>query len=72
MRRVGLRLARLTLVVLLAGLVFLATEPFHLAAIRVRGVSLLWWYGGALAPLCAALITLAALPHSRRPAGGCG
>lgn len=53
------RLAGRLLGLVLAGLAFLALGPFDVGAVRVAGVSLLWWYGGAVAPVAAALVTLA-------------
>ena len=57
---------------------FLAEQPLLLlfvvagigqliGSIRVAGVSLLWWYGGAVAPVLAALLTLALFPSGRSP-----
>ena len=66
MQRVRIRLARAALVLLVAGLALLALGPLHLGAIRVGGVSLLWWYGGFAGPLCAALVTLAAFRSRAR------
>lgn len=52
---------------MLAGLAFLALGPFDVGAVRVAGVSLLWWYGGAVAPVAAAVLTLALFaPESSR------
>jgi hypothetical protein len=79
LRRAGL----FTLLVLVAGGLALAVAPFDLGAIRLAGVSLLWWYVGLIAPAVA--IALAAsslvaagdgkevLPRdraTRRPASG--
>ena len=61
-RRFGLALG-----LLLAGLALLVAGPFDLGAVRVAGVSLLWWYGGAVAPVLAALLTLALVPSGRSP-----
>jgi len=61
-RRFGLALG-----LLLAGLALLVAGPFDLGAVRVAGVSLLWWYGGAVAPVLAALLTLALFPSGRSP-----
>ena len=43
------------LALLLAGFLVLAALPNQVAAIRVAGLSLLWWYGGVLAPVMAVL-----------------
>ena len=66
MRRVRIRLARAALVLLVAGFALLALGPLHLGAIRVGGVSLLWWYGGLVGPFCAACVTLAAFRSGPR------
>ena len=58
MRTVTPRTVRAVLALLLAGHAFLAVGPFHLGAVRIGGVSLLWWYGGAVAPLLAAAVAL--------------
>ena len=39
------------LALLLAGFLLLGALPNQAAAIRVAGLSLLWWYGGVLAPV---------------------
>ena len=44
------------LALLLAGFLVLAALPNQVAAIRVAGLSLLWWYGGVLAPVMAVLV----------------
>ncbi len=46
------------LLVLLAGFPILAALPNDAGAVRVAGLSLLWWYGGLVAPV-AAVVTLA-------------
>lgn len=48
----------LLLALLLAGFVLLGALPNQVAAIRVAGLSLLWWYGGVLAPVLAVLVTI--------------
>jgi hypothetical protein len=58
MRPVTPRSACAALVLLLAGQAFLAVGPFHFGGVRVGGVSLLWWYGGAVAPLLTVIVTL--------------
>jgi hypothetical protein len=57
----GRRTAIALLLVLLAGAVLLALAPAAPGAVRVAGVSLLWWYVGVAAPLAATAITLAFL-----------
>jgi len=49
-----LRGAGSLLVLLLAAFPLLAMLPNDVAGIRVAGLSILWWYGGVLAPLAAA------------------
>jgi hypothetical protein len=46
------------LVLLLAGFLFLGALPNQVANIRVAGLSLLWWYGGVLAPALAVLVAI--------------
>jgi hypothetical protein len=60
------RLAGLALGLLLAGMALLVLGPFDLGAVRVAGVSLLWWYGGVVGPAAAVLLTIVLLP--REPA----
>jgi hypothetical protein len=56
-RRAGIAI----LVALFAVGVALAHAPFDLGALRLAGVGLLWWYAFAVAPLAAALVTMAVL-----------
>ena len=46
------------LALLLAGFLLLGALPNQVAAIRVAGLSLLWWYGGVLAPVLAMLVAI--------------
>jgi hypothetical protein len=46
------------LVLLLAGFLLLGALPNQVASIRVAGLSLLWWYGGVLAPALAVLVAI--------------
>lgn len=46
------------LALLLAGFLLLDALPNQVASIRVGGLSLLWWYGGVLAPGLAALVAI--------------
>jgi hypothetical protein len=46
------------LALLLAGFLLLGALPNQAAAIRVGGLSLLWWYGGVLAPVLAVLVAV--------------
>lgn len=56
-----MRRGLLGLLLILAALPALSLAPFELGAVRIAGVSLAWWYGGAVAPLLAVLLTLACL-----------
>jgi hypothetical protein len=49
------------LLVLLAVAPLLALAPSAPGAVRLAGVSLLWWYTGLIAPLAATAITIAIL-----------
>ena len=51
------------LLLILAALPALFLAPFDLGAVRIAGVSLAWWYGGAVGPLLAFLLTLVCLPR---------
>lgn len=68
-RPLGSRLAGGVLLALLAGAAALALGPRDPGAIRVGGVSLLWWYGAAAAPVVAALVALAAFRPPGEPPG---
>jgi hypothetical protein len=57
----GRRTTIALLLVLLAGAVVLALAPAAPGAVRVAGVSLLWWYVAVAAPLIATILTIAAL-----------
>jgi hypothetical protein len=46
------------LALLLAGFLLLGALPNQVASIRVAGLSLLWWYGGVLAPLLAMVVAI--------------
>jgi hypothetical protein len=48
----------LLLALLLAGFLLLGAVPNQVAGIRVAGLSLLWWYGGVLAPVMAVLVAI--------------
>jgi uncharacterized membrane protein len=60
--------AALLLVSLLVSVPVLAGLPNAIGAIRLAGLSLLWWYAGVLAPLAAVLGSLAWLPDPAPPA----
>jgi hypothetical protein len=55
------RAAVVTLVLVVLGGVLLAIAPYGLPAIRLAGISLLWWYAGFVGPVVAAAITVVAL-----------
>jgi hypothetical protein len=46
------------LLLLLAGFLVLAWIPDDRASVRVAGMSLLWWYGGLVAPALAVLVAI--------------
>jgi hypothetical protein len=46
------------LALVLAGFLLLGALPNQVASIRVAGLSLLWWYGGVLAPVLAVLVAV--------------
>ncbi len=46
------------LALLLAGFLLLGALPNQVASIRVVGLSLLWWYGGVLAPGLAVFVAI--------------
>jgi hypothetical protein len=54
------RAATLVLFVLIAGAGVLTHGPFGLGALRLAGVSLVWWYVAAVAPLAGAAVVVAA------------
>jgi hypothetical protein len=55
---------------LLAGFLLLGALPNQTASIRLGGRSLLWWYGGVLAPVMGVLVAIrwlaGPLPAPRR------
>lgn len=55
------RTAIAALLVLLVGAPLLALAPAAPGAVRVAGVSLLWWYVGVVAPLLATAIAIIVL-----------
>ena len=59
------RAAIVALLVLLAGAPLLALAPAVPGAVRVAGVSLLWWYAGVVAPVLATGIAIACLVRDR-------
>jgi hypothetical protein len=57
----GRRTAITALLVLLVGAPVLALAPAAPGAVRVAGVSLLWWYTGLVAPLLATALVIIVL-----------
>ena len=55
------RTAIAALLVLLVGAPLLALAPAAPGAVRVAGVSLLWWYAGVIGPLLATGIAIVVL-----------
>jgi hypothetical protein len=55
------RTAIAALLVLLVGAPLLALAPAAPGAVRVAGVSLLWWYAGVVGPLLATSIAIVVL-----------
>jgi hypothetical protein len=43
---------------LLAGFLLLGALPNQMSSIRVGGLSVLWWYGGVLAPVMGVLVAI--------------
>ena len=62
--------AGLLLLLLLVAFPFIDGLPDEVAMTRLAGLSLLWWYGGVIAPLGAWLVAVVWLPDrspDRRP-----
>lgn len=60
------RTAIAALLVLLVGAPVLALAPAAPGAVRVAGVSLLWWYTAVVAPLLATAIAIGVLVRGDR------
>jgi hypothetical protein len=60
-------MASLFLLLVLVAFPALAVLPHQAAAVRLAGLSLLWWYGGVIAPVLAGLIAIAWLPDPPPP-----
>jgi hypothetical protein len=59
MRRVSPRSTGVALLwLLLAGFLVLGALPNQTASIRLGGLSMLWWYGGLLAPVLGVLVAI--------------
>jgi hypothetical protein len=54
----GRRAGIVVLLALLALVPLLAIVPSAPGAVRIAGVSLLWWYAGLVAPLLSTLLTM--------------
>jgi hypothetical protein len=52
---------------LLAGFLVIGALPNQTASIRLAGLSLLWWYGGLLAPVVGVLVAIRWLADPRTP-----
>ena len=61
--------APLLLLLLLAGFLVLVGIPDDRASVRVAGMSVLWWYGGLVAPVLAVVIAALAARAPRGPSG---
>jgi len=46
------------LLLLLGGFLFVGALPNQVASIRIGGLSLMWWYGGVVAPVLGAVIAM--------------
>jgi len=60
-------MAVLLLLLVLVVFPVIAGLPNQVAAIRLAGLSLLWWYGGVIAPVLAWFIAVAWLPDPTPP-----
>ena len=60
-------MAVLLLLLVLVAFPVIVVLPNQVAVIRLAGLSLLWWYGGVIAPVLAWLIAVAWLPDSPPP-----
>ena len=59
--------AAILLLVVLAVSLVIAALPHQIGAIRIAGLSVLWWFAGVIAPLLAAVIAIAWLPGPPSP-----
>ena len=60
-------MAVLLLLLVLVAFPVIVVLPNQVAVIRLAGLSLLWWYGGVIAPVLAWLIAVAWLPDPPPP-----
>ena len=60
-------MAVLLLLLVLVVFPVIAALPNQVAAIRLAGLSVLWWYGGVIAPVLAWFIAMAWLPDPPPP-----
>ena len=59
--------AVVVLLLLLAAFPVIAALPDQMGAIRLAGLSLLWWYGGVVAPVLAWLVVVMGLADPAPP-----
>jgi len=55
------------MLVMLVGGAVLAVLPSGIGAVRVAGLSILWWYAAVVAPFVAVLVTVAVLLRRASP-----
>ena len=60
-------MAALLLFLVLVAFPAIAVLPHHVATLRLAWLSILWWYGGVVAPVLAGLIAIAWLPDPPPP-----
>jgi len=60
-------MAVLLLLLVLVAFPVIVVLPNQVAVIRLAGLSLLWWYGGVIAPVLAWFIAVAWLPDPPPP-----
>jgi hypothetical protein len=59
--------AVIVLLLLLVAFPLIGALPDQMASIRLAGLSLLWWYGGVVAPILAWLVAVMGLPDGSPP-----
>ena len=57
------------MLVVLAGGAVLAVLPAGVGAVRVAGLSILWWYAALVAPVTGVLVTIVVLFRRASPLG---
>jgi hypothetical protein len=60
-------MAAFLLLLVLVAFPVIAALPHQVATIRLAGLSILWWYGGVIAPVLAGLIAITWLPDPPPP-----